>query len=84
MNAAIALRIAAVFGFCAVALGAFGAHLLKEHLAAKGTTAIWEKAVLYHLAHAIALLVVAMRNPAPAVAAWLFVAGITIFSGSLY
>jgi uncharacterized membrane protein YgdD (TMEM256/DUF423 family) len=39
-----ATRIAAVSGLLAVALGAFGAHGLKEILAQNGTAAIWEKA----------------------------------------
>jgi uncharacterized membrane protein YgdD (TMEM256/DUF423 family) len=40
--------------------------------------------VLYHLTHAVALLFVASRNPLP-LATWiLFVAGICLFSGSLY
>ena len=79
-----AMRIAAVTGFLAVALGAFGAHGLKEILAQNGTAAIWEKAVFYHFIHAIMLFVIAERKPFVAGAWWSFLAGVVIFSGSLY
>lgn len=84
MNSSTAARIAAVAGFLAVALGAFGAHGLKDLLGANGTTAIWEKAVFYHFIHAVMLFVLAGRKPFRAVAWWGFLAGIVIFSGSLY
>ena len=77
-------RIAAVLCFLGVALGAFGAHSLKNVLQANGTTAIWEKAVLYHLAHAVALVALGLHAAANRGAAYLLVAGIVIFSGSLY
>lgn len=76
-----AIRTAAVFGFLAVALGAFGAHTLKPILDAHNTGAIWQTAVLYHLAHSVAALWAAERRPA---AAWTWFAGIGIFSGTLY
>ena len=79
-----ATRIAAVSGFLAVALGAFGAHGLKEILAQNGTAAIWDKAAFYHFIHAIMLFVIAGRKPFAAGAWWSFLAGIVIFSGSLY
>ncbi len=84
MNSTSAFRIAAMFGFLAVALGAFGAHALKDALAARGLTNVWEKAALYHIVHAVVLLVLASRNPLPTLAFILFSAGIVIFSGSLY
>jgi uncharacterized membrane protein YgdD (TMEM256/DUF423 family) len=68
----------------AVALGAFGAHGLKEILAQNGTATVWEKAVLYHVIHAVMLFVIAGRKPFMAGAWWCFLAGILIFSGSLY
>jgi uncharacterized membrane protein YgdD (TMEM256/DUF423 family) len=77
-------RIAAATGFLAVALGAFGAHGLKDILAQNGTAAVWEKAVFYHSIHAIMLFLVAGRKPFAAGAWWSFLAGILIFSGSLY
>jgi uncharacterized membrane protein YgdD (TMEM256/DUF423 family) len=79
-----ALRLAAVFGFLAVALGAFGAHGLKATLELHGTAAIWQTAAQYHLVHAVVLLVLAQRSVPPRLSFILFVAGIVIFSGSLY
>jgi uncharacterized membrane protein YgdD (TMEM256/DUF423 family) len=84
MKQQFASRIAAVTGLLAVALGAFGAHGLKQLLAQNGTTAIWEKAVFYHFIHAVMLFVLAERKPFPAVAWWSFLTGIFFFSGSLY
>ena len=84
MNSTLASRIAAAMGLLAVALGAFGAHGLKDLLAQNGTAAIWEKAVFYHFIHAVMLFLLAERKPFPAVAWWGFLAGIWIFSGSLY
>ena len=84
MTNATAMRISAATGFLAVTLGAFGAHALKEILAQNGTTAIWEKAVFYHFIHAVMLFVIAGRKPFQAGAWWSFLAGILIFSGSLY
>jgi uncharacterized membrane protein YgdD (TMEM256/DUF423 family) len=79
-----AIRIAAAAGALAVALGAFGAHGLKDLLAQNGTAAIWEKAVFYHFIHAVMLFVLAQRRPLNPGPWWCFLAGIVIFSGSLY
>lgn len=84
MNSTTAFRIAAVFGFAAVALGAFGAHGLKPVLEANGTTAIWQTGALYHLVHSAVLLFVAGREPLSVWAWRLFVLGMLIFSGTLY
>src|ERR1022692_4449048 len=84
MNSATATRIAAAAGLLAVVFGAFGAHGLRDMLARNGTTTIWEKAVFYHFIHAVMLFVLAERKPFRAVAWWGFLAGIVIFSGSLY
>jgi uncharacterized membrane protein YgdD (TMEM256/DUF423 family) len=79
----------------AVALGAFGAHGLKNHLDAY-LMGIWEKAVFYQFIHSFGLLVVGLAarpgrlNAAPLDPAtasrvgWLLLAGIILFSGSLY
>jgi uncharacterized membrane protein YgdD (TMEM256/DUF423 family) len=77
-------RIAALLCFLAVALGAFGAHGLKQTLEAHGMLDVWNKAVLYHFIHAIALLVLALYGAVNRGAWWLLFAGILIFSGSLY
>ena len=79
-----AARAAAMAGFLAVVLGAFGAHGLNHLLAQNGTLAIWEKAVFYHFIHAVMLFVLAQLKTVPRVAWWSFLAGIVIFSGSLY
>ena len=84
MNSTFATRLAAVFGFLAVALGAFGAHGLKTTLEQNGTAAIWQTGALYHLVHAVVLLVLAQREAPPRMAIILMAAGITVFSGSLY
>lgn len=80
--------VGAVLGAVGVAAGAFGAHALRTRLAPE-MLAVFETGVRYHLMHALALLAVgwaAARWPGPAVTAagWLFVAGILLFSGSLY
>jgi uncharacterized membrane protein YgdD (TMEM256/DUF423 family) len=71
-----------------VVLGAFGAHGLKDRVA-PDLLAIYETGVRYHLVHALGLLAVGWateRWPGPwaTAAGWLFVAGIVVFSGSLY
>ncbi|HEX4666609.1 MAG TPA: DUF423 domain-containing protein [Chthoniobacterales bacterium] len=77
-------RLAAGFCFLAVALGAFGAHALKGTLENHHMTEVWKTAVLYHFVHALALLILAVLPTVSRAAASLFVAGIVIFSGSLY
>jgi uncharacterized membrane protein YgdD (TMEM256/DUF423 family) len=80
--------IGAGLGFVGVALGAFGAHGLRGRVE-EDLLAVWQTGVLYHLVHALALLLVALLLAQGSVkriawTAWLFVAGIAIFSGSLY
>ena len=84
MNARLILQITAGLGFLAVALGAFGAHGLTPTLLRHGTLAIWEKAVLYHFVHTLAMLALALHRQTPRGPWWCFLAGIVIFSGSLY
>ena len=68
-----------------MALGAFGAHALKTRLAPE-MLGVWQTAVQYHFWHVLALLVtgLAAQNAWNTAAGWLFVAGIVLFSGSLY
>ncbi len=80
----------AISAFVAVAAGAFGAHGLKDRLSAE-MLQIFETGVRYQMYHALALFVVAWAatrflNSPQIVAAsgWLFIAGIILFSGSLY
>ena len=82
--ATLLFRIAAVLCFLAVALGAFGAHSLRSTLEGRGMLDVWNKAVLYHFIHAIALLVLALFGTVSRGAWWLLFAGILLFSGSLY
>ena len=77
------VRVAAIAGFLGVALGGFGAHGLKEKLEAAGRVDAWQKAVLYHLVHAVALLIISRWNGLEG-ARWAMLAGILLFSGSLY
>lgn len=84
MNATLAIRIAAFAGFLAVALGAFGAHGLKDILATNGTLAIWQTGALYHLVHAAVLLALALRPTVARLPFVFFSVGMLIFSGSLY
>ncbi|MCM3744234.1 DUF423 domain-containing protein [Sporosarcina luteola] len=81
----------AVNAAIAVALGAFGAHALKERLSER-YLAIWETAVQYQMFHAIGLIAVgilmstSLFGPSTALswAGYLLLAGVIIFSGSLY
>lgn len=77
--------IASILLALAVSLGAFGAHALKGRLDSY-SLGIWDKAVFYHFIHAIGLLIVARTIPQvdTTVVCWLLVAGIALFSGSLY
>ena len=84
MPTSLAQRLAALAGFFAVALGAFGAHRLKPVFDQNGTLAVWQTAALYHLVHAVVLLVLAQKAAVARVPFALFGAGIVLFSGSLY
>jgi uncharacterized membrane protein YgdD (TMEM256/DUF423 family) len=78
--------LGALFGFLAVALGAFGAHALRHRFDA-GALEVWRTASLYHLVHAVALFALGLaadRVRGARVAGIMFVTGITIFSGTLY
>jgi len=89
MSARLALVVASLLMALAVALGAFGAHALKARVA-PDMLAIWQTGVTYHAWHALALLALGLlllhapENAALRIAAWLFVAGIVLFAGSLY
>ena len=79
--------IAASLGALGLAMGAFGAHAIKERVDAR-MLEIWNTATLYLFIHAIALLLVAIisqsRETPITLAGNLFIAGTVIFSGSLY
>jgi len=82
------IRVASAFMFLGVAMGAMGAHLWKEKLSTGGLD-LFQKGVLYHLIHGLALfgiawLSVTLRSRAVNSAGILFSLGIVLFSGSLY
>jgi uncharacterized membrane protein YgdD (TMEM256/DUF423 family) len=97
MNSSTRLIVlaAGLLGFAGVALGAFGAHALKETLTTRGSLTTWQTAVLYHLIHAVALLALAATAHSAGSgqaggwsnARWIgacWTLGVVFFSGSLY
>jgi len=82
------IRIASVFMFFGVALGAFGAHALRGKLSDYQLD-IYKTGVLYHFIHALGLFVIAWLSTvfpsAKIVWSGVFLTiGIFLFSGSLY
>jgi uncharacterized membrane protein YgdD (TMEM256/DUF423 family) len=93
MTHRVALLSGAWLGLIGVAVGAFGAHALRPFLLQSGRLEVWQTAVQYQLVHAVALVGLAgWLRTAPqgaarsraAKAAWLWTAGVILFSGSLY
>jgi len=92
MNYRTILRAAGFLGATGVALGAFGAHALRDVLVERGMSNTWETAVRYHLLHAVGLLSIAVwvrqstadENAAMAWVSRTWIAGTLLFSGSLY
>jgi uncharacterized membrane protein YgdD (TMEM256/DUF423 family) len=78
------VRVSATLAAVGVALGAFGAHGLKDLLGSvPNGMETWKTAVFYHLMHAVVMTVLALLGVAPR--AWgLFLGGVLVFSGSLY
>jgi uncharacterized membrane protein YgdD (TMEM256/DUF423 family) len=89
VSARLALLLASLLLALAVALGAFGAHALKARMGPELQT-VWATAVQYHAWHALGLLGIGILMTvrpalgALALPAWLMIAGIVLFSGSLY
>ncbi|HVZ70169.1 MAG TPA: DUF423 domain-containing protein [Rhizomicrobium sp.] len=79
------LIVAALNGFIAVAAGAFGAHGLRGSYDAQSMS-VFETGALYHMFHALAIGIaaIALRSSSTNWPAWLFLAGIVLFCGSLY
>jgi uncharacterized membrane protein YgdD (TMEM256/DUF423 family) len=89
MNQRASLLIGALVGLLGVALGAFGAHALKDMLLASGRSDTYELAVRYQFYHAFALLAVGilqhyMISKYLKIASIFFLTGTLLFSGSLY
>jgi len=82
------LLIGALAGFLGVGLGAFGAHGLRGRLAPE-MLAVFETGVRYQVYHALALVALSsvmmrLNGWLVVTAGWCFIAGIVLFSGSLY
>ncbi|CAB1128816.1 putative conserved membrane protein [Candidatus Hydrogenisulfobacillus filiaventi] len=84
------MGLGALFGFLTVALGAFGAHILRARWSAE-QMAWFQTGVQYQGLHSLAALVAGGLITGPAgssallaAAGWAFLAGILLFSGSLY
>jgi uncharacterized membrane protein YgdD (TMEM256/DUF423 family) len=78
----------ALIGLLGVALGAFAAHGLESRLSADDMDT-YQTAARYHIYHALALLAAAYAAQRfgggwSIAAGWLFIAGVVLFSGSLY
>ena len=89
MTAKGVLITAGILGAISVGIGAFGAHGLKDLLAANGRADTFETAVKYQFYHTLALfllglLMVNHNVPQFTYAAYSFLAGTVVFSGSLY
>ena len=88
MDTALLFRAASALMLLAVALGAFAAHGLKARLAPE-MLAVFETGVRYQAYHALGLFAAAWASREwpgrlPGAAAWCFLGGILLFSGSLY
>jgi uncharacterized membrane protein YgdD (TMEM256/DUF423 family) len=85
----IFFMLGSLLGALSVALGAFGAHALRDRIEAS-LLANYQTGVSYMFYHALALFVVVLaltRWPGsnqPIWAGWLFIVGIVFFSGSLF
>lgn len=84
------LAIAAILGGSAVGAGAFASHALRTHLSERSLE-IFETGVRYQMYHALALLLVTLllgrseaAQPFLSAAGIAFIAGVVLFSGSLY
>jgi uncharacterized membrane protein YgdD (TMEM256/DUF423 family) len=98
MSSQVSLVAGSLLGALAVVLGAFGAHWLREAVTHWGLDPveqsrrleIWDVAVRYQMYHALALLAVGLLAGKGemtwpfAIATWLFIVGVAVFSGLLY
>jgi uncharacterized membrane protein YgdD (TMEM256/DUF423 family) len=78
------LRTAAILGFFGVLLGALGSHKLRSLLLQNGTEHNWNTAAQYLWLHTLALLALARSNALTRWVAGFWLAGIFLFSGSLF
>jgi uncharacterized membrane protein YgdD (TMEM256/DUF423 family) len=87
-TAKLFLSIGSISGALAVMIGAFGAHGLKDKLCDQMLT-VYKTGVEYHFYHTLALLGIGLlslhyKSALLTASGWVMVAGILIFSGSLY
>ena len=88
-NAQSLILAGAVLAFLGVALGAFGAHALKTRIDTD-LLAVYQTGVQYHLIHALGIIAIGIlvqMSPLSKwlpIAGWTMVAGVIVFSGSLY
>ena len=84
------IKLAAVLGALAVAIGAFGAHGLESVLIEYDRVQTFETGVQYHFYHALAILLTGIiiaqwgDHKLLRYSAFSFMGGIVVFSGSLY
>ena len=84
----LGLLSGSIFAALSIIFGAFGAHALKDQLSAYSLS-VYEKAVLYQMFHSLGILLLTAiaRNIQGLnfdASIWCFIAGIILFSGSLY
>lgn len=88
-GAKLFLSLGSILALSAVAIGAFGAHALRARVSPE-MLAVYQTGVQYHFYHALGIALVGLAffhlpdSTALRVAGWLMVAGIFLFSGSLY
>lgn len=84
--------LGSMLAFLSVALGAFGAHVLKDRLSEQSLS-IFQTGVQYQIYHSLGLILIGILAALPAFqdasvllrwAGWLLAGGIVLFSGSLY
>ena len=92
MNHRTTLLAAGILGVTGVALGAFGAHALRESLLERGTSSAWETGARYQLIHAVVVFAAAAwlragTGPGTVRMQWAvrcWIVGTVLFAGSLY
>lgn len=89
MTAKLVLTIASISGIISVGLGAFGAHALKSRLEETGLLSTYQTAVQYQFYHTLALLLIGvlmlkMESQWLTLSSYAMIAGLILFSGSLY
>lgn len=76
-------RIGAALMALGVGIAAFGAHGLEDVVTPERLDT-WQTGARMHLLHGLGLILLDRMPSPPAAAGWLMVAGVTLFSGSLY